>query len=105
MHEPLTVGLFFPTLNYEPWDWRAVAWMGNFGQAMSALHKQGDAHAGNHLREFWSGAARVGDLSESVVRPVLLNDSWKAFLGLARGRRRRERTTHQPRGAGVFNGA
>jgi hypothetical protein len=105
MHEPLTVGIYLPSFHYEPWDWTRIAWMGNFGRAMSAMFKQGDAHAGDHLREFWEATRAVPAMPTDVVRPVLLNDSWKAFLGLARRRRRRKRSPNQPTGPRVFGRA
>jgi hypothetical protein len=105
MHEPLTVGIFLPSsLGYEPWDWASVPWMGNFGRSLSAMHKQGDARVGNHLREFWEATRAVQALSADVVRSVLLDDSWKAFLGFARRQRRWQRTTNQPTSPRVFSG-
>jgi hypothetical protein len=87
MHEPLTVGIFLPTLGHDPWDWSRVAWMGNFGRALSAKYKAGDPQAGLYLREFWDGTTTVRTMPASVVRPLLLNDSWKAFIGFTRRRR------------------
>jgi hypothetical protein len=105
MHEPLTVGIFLPTVTHEPWDWNNVAWMGNFGRALSALYRQGDSHAGDHLREFWEGAAAIRAMPTDVVRPLLLNDSWKTFLGFTRRRRRRKRLANLPTRSGIFGSA
>lgn len=93
MHEPLIVGIFFflPSFAFDPWDWRRVPWMGNFGRALSAMFKAGDPRTTRNLLEFWKGATSLPAMQVPAVRPVLQNDSWTAFLGLSRGQKERKR--------------
>jgi len=72
MHEPLHIGIYLPLFSCFPWDWKQVTWMGNLGRAVSAMFKNGDPRAGDHVREFWRGAAGVPTLQPGMVRRVLL---------------------------------
>jgi hypothetical protein len=39
MHEGLTIGVYFPLLGYNPWEWSKVSFMGKLGSTLSALFR------------------------------------------------------------------
>ena len=88
MHEPLTVGVYFPLLRHRPWDWKHVPLLAAFGAEMSSLCKAHQPSAGSHLRELWAARAWVAGMPERVVRDLLQGTTWRQFLGMARSFRR-----------------
>jgi hypothetical protein len=82
MHEPLTIGLFFPLLRFRPWSWKRVPFMAALGITLSALYKAGDPDAGFVLREFWRRALGAPFMPKSLVSELLQGTSWRRFLNL-----------------------
>jgi hypothetical protein len=89
MHEPLTVGLFFPLLRNRPWSWKRVPFMAALGVTLSKMYKTGDPDAGFVLRKFWSRALGTPFMPKSLVSDLLQGSSWRRFLNLPPNRGRR----------------
>ena len=88
MHESLLVGISFPILRHEPWEWKRVPFMVGLGRQLSSLHKDNSVLAGDILHKFWSTRYKMSRLSESMVCKMLHANSWQPFLGLSgEGRR------------------
>lgn len=90
MHESLTIGCYLPLLRHEPWDWRNVPFMAGFQRSLSRMFKEGDPLAWDTLREFWLAADWIARMPKSLVRRLLLHDSWQRFLRVSRDRRNRQ---------------
>jgi hypothetical protein len=83
MHEPLTLGLYFPLLRFGPWDWKRVKFLVPFGIALSMMYKTGDPSAGNLLCKFWAASSWVAGMPERLVRDLLLHPFWQRFLDIS----------------------
>jgi hypothetical protein len=86
MHEGLTVGVYFPLLRSNPWEWSNVSFMGKLGSTLSALYRTDAARAGHLLREFWSARTWIATMPQSMVRRLLLSETWHTLLGVYRKR-------------------
>jgi hypothetical protein len=82
MHEPLTIGLFFPLLRFRPWSWKRVPFMAALGVTLSTMYKVSDPDAGRVLREFWRRALGAPFMPKSLVSELLQGSSWRRFLNL-----------------------
>jgi hypothetical protein len=91
MHEPLLVGIAFPLLRHDPWQWRKVPFMVGLGRALSALHSADHISGRNLLRKFWAAWKRAIVMPPSVVCKLLHHPSYHPFLSLSSQRRRRNR--------------
>jgi hypothetical protein len=84
MHEGLTIGLYFPLLRYEPWDWKNVPFMGKFGSTLSALYHTNPSRARDLLREFWKARTWVATMSQRMVSSMLSPKIWHRLLSVYR---------------------
>jgi hypothetical protein len=82
MHEPLTVGLFFPLLPCRPWSWKRVPFLVPLGVALSKMYKTGDPNAGSVLCKLWRRALGAPYMPQSLVSQLLQGSSWRRFLNL-----------------------
>jgi hypothetical protein len=82
MHEPLTIGMFFPLLPCRPWSWKRVPFLVPMGVTLSKMYKVGDPDAGHILREFWHRALGAPFMPQRLVSQLLQGTSWHRFLNL-----------------------
>jgi hypothetical protein len=86
MHEALTIGLYFPLLRLNPWDWSNVPFMGRLGGTLSALYRADPTNGGDPLRQFWAVRAWITTMPSGMVCSLLLAETWHKFLGVSRKR-------------------
>ena len=89
MHEPLTVGFYFPLLRYQPWDWKRVPFLVPFGATLLQMFKHRDPSARDNLCQFWASATKAPSLPQRLVSGLLQDPSWRRFLYLSSDKRRR----------------
>ena len=82
MHESLTIGLYFPLLRYNPWDWKRVPFMVPFAIAMSTMYKTSHVEAGDILRKFWRACTGAATMPQRLVSQLLQSTSWRKFLSV-----------------------
>lgn len=75
MFEPLIIAVYFPYLRNKPWCFKGTKACLGVEEHMRDLFKRGSESTGSVLRQLWSQARRLEDLSESVVCKMLHSDS------------------------------
>jgi hypothetical protein len=71
MHEALTIGLYFPLLRFNPWDWSNITFMGRLGGTLSALYHADPTNGGDLLRQFWAARAWITTMPSGMVCSML----------------------------------
>ena len=82
MHEGLTIGVYLHFLRYNPWEFSNVSFMGKLVITLSDMYITDATRAGHLLCEFWSARTWIVTMQQSMVRRLLLSETWHKFLGV-----------------------
>ena len=72
MHEPLLIGILFPFIRYNPWQLRGCPKMYAVGRELRGVPEGAEMVRRDLLRKFWTKCHGLRNMSENMVRRVLL---------------------------------
>ena len=71
MYEPVLIGICFPFLSFQPWQFRGTPKMFSMARKLRGVFKENEVDAGALLRKFWKSSHRMHSLQEDVVSRML----------------------------------
>ena len=89
MHEPLTLGFFFPYLKHSPWELRRSPLLLALGKSLCRVWKTDEGTEGPILRELWELPRKLRNLSPVMASRVLQGKPGSAFQNRSARKRRR----------------
>ena len=71
MYEPVLIGICFPFLSFNPWQFRGTPKMFSMARKLRGVFKENELDAGTLLRKFWKSSHRMLSMQEDVVSRML----------------------------------
>ena len=99
MYEPLTLAFVFPFINSRPWQLRGSIYLLALGRELSRVWRDNEGGEGPILRELWSVAETLRDMSPKLAWKMLQSESIPGIPHRrSRKRRRNSVETQGPEG-------